>query len=57
MATAKMSALMPALKGKIGGSVFQGGKSGQVVKNKPNWKPRAVVNRPEIPGSFDPTFE
>lgn len=57
MATVKMSALVTALKGKIGGTVFQGSKVGQVAKNKPNWKPRAVVNRPEIPGSFDPTFE
>lgn len=35
-ATVKFSALMTAMKGKVGGTVFQGSKVGSIVKNKPN---------------------
>lgn len=37
-ATVKFSALVTDIKGKIGGTVFQGSKVGGIVKNKPNGK-------------------
>lgn len=56
MATIKFGMFITALKGKIGGTVAQGSKVGSILKNKPNWKPRPIVNRAEIQGSFDPIF-
>jgi photosystem II stability/assembly factor-like uncharacterized protein len=40
MAIAKYGVFITSLKGKIGGTVMQGGKAGQTVKNKPNFKPQ-----------------
>lgn len=57
MATIKFGMIITALKGKIGGTVVQGSKVGSIAKNKPNYKPRAFVSRPQIAGSFDPTFD
>ena len=53
MATIKFGMFITALKGKIGGSVAQGSKVGYILKNKPNWKPRTVLQRPVIAGSID----
>lgn len=57
MATVKFGMFITALKGKIGGTVAQGSKVGTIVKNKPNYKPRSFVARPQIVGSQDPTFD
>lgn len=38
MARAKYGAIITEIKGKIGGTVFQGSRTGGVVKNKPNNK-------------------
>lgn len=38
MARAKYGAIITEIKGKIGGTVFQGSRSGGVIKNKPNNK-------------------
>jgi len=36
MAVVKYGAIVTDIKGKIGGTVFQGGRSGGIIKNKPN---------------------
>lgn len=56
MATIKFGMIITALKGKIGGTVVQGSKVGAIAKNKPNYKPRNYVARPQIAGSADPVF-
>jgi len=38
MGVVKYGAILTEIKGKVGGTVFQGGKSAAVVKNKPNFR-------------------
>lgn len=54
MASVKYSALMTEIKGKIGGTVFQGGTAGKIVKNKQSTKKWSTPPQPDGPLGVQP---
>lgn len=54
MGTVKYSALITEIKGKIGGTVFQGGTAGKIVKNKQTSKKWQTPPQPDGPLGVQP---